>query len=430
VTGPAGRTMMKRMMQRMLVLAALVGLTAGCVVKETRPLPQLQAVQATDEVASERLLDVGIRVFDAGIPKEVEENPDLADEKRVYPDIRRAEARYLPSQLRDTLAGTAQWGAVRVVPALVDSTDLIVTGKILESSGAELKLAIHAQDSTGRVWLDGDYEGQADTRSYKEGGNLGRDPFENVYVNIANDLLEARRKLSSEQLAEVQRVSELRFASEFAPAAFGSYLVKDEKTGLYRAARLPAANDPVLNRVEAIRERDDSMVDAVSDGYASFTEKMDEPYSNWRRYSYDEITAEERLKAQARTRMALGALAVAAAVLVPDSCGSSNCARVVDAARYGAAAGGVMAVMSGMKKREESKIHTDALKELSNSFEAEAAPLVVDVEGRTLRLTGTADEQYAEWRRLLHELYLDETGFASGAPVADGSGGAPSPGAG
>ena len=422
--------MMKRTLQRILVLAALAVLTTGCVVKETRPLPQLQAMQATDEVASERLLDVGIRVFDAGIPKEVEENPDLADEKRVYPDIRRAEARYFPSQLRDTLAGTAQWGAVRVVPALVDSTDLIVTGKILESNGAELKLAIHAQDSTGRVWLDGDYEGQADTRSYKEGGNLGRDPFENVYVNIANDLLEARRKLSSEQLAEVQRVSELRFASEFAPAAFGSYLVKDEKTGLYRAARLPAANDPVLNRVEAIRERDDSMVDAVSDGYASFTEKMDEPYSNWRRYSYDEITAEERLKAQARTRMALGALAVAAAVLVPDSCGSSNCARVVDAARYGAAAGGVMAVMSGMKKREESKIHTDALKELSNSFEAEAAPLVVDVEGRTLRLTGTADQQYAEWRRLLHELYVDETGFASGAPVADGSGGAPSPGAG
>jgi hypothetical protein len=422
--------MMKWTMQRLLILAALAGLTAGCVVKETRPLPQLQAVQATDEVAGERLLDVGIRVFDAGIPKEVEENPDLADEKRVYPDIRRAEARYFPSQLRDTLAGTAQWGAVRLVPALVDATDLIVTGKILESNGAELKLAIHAQDSTGRVWLDEDYEGQADTRSYKEGGNLGRDPFENVYVNIANDLLEARRKLTSAQLAEVQRVSELRFASEFAPVAFESYLVKDKKTGLYRAARLPAANDPVLNRVEAIRERDDSMVDAVSDGYASFTEKMDEPYSNWRRYSYDEITAEERLKAQARTRMALGALAVAAAVLVPDSCGSSNCARVVDAARYGAAAGGVMAVMSGMKKREEARIHTDALKELSNSFEAEAAPLVVDVEGRTLRLTGTADEQYAEWRRLLHELYVEETGFASGAPVADGSGGAPSPGAG
>ncbi|HUG03983.1 MAG TPA: hypothetical protein VML92_06120, partial [Steroidobacteraceae bacterium] len=53
------------------------------------------------------------------------------------------------------------------------------------------------------------------------------------------------------------------------------------------------------------------------------------------------------------------------------------------------------------------------------SFQAEAAPLVVDVEGRTLRLTGTAEEQYAEWRRLLHELYREETGLVPTAPTAD-----------
>ena len=42
----------------------------------------------------------------------------------------------------------------------------------------------------------------------------------------------------------------------------------------------------------------------------------------------------------------------------------------------------------------------------------------MDVEGRTLRLTGTAEEQYAEWRRLLHELYKEETGLVPTAPVA------------
>jgi hypothetical protein len=41
----------------------------------------------------------------------------------------------------------------------------------------------------------------------------------------------------------------------------------------------------------------------------------------------------------------------------------------------------------------------------------------VDVEGRTLRLTGTADEQYREWQRLLHELYLEETGGKTGTPA-------------
>jgi hypothetical protein len=35
----------------------------------------------------------------------------------------------------------------------------------------------------------------------------------------------------------------------------------------------------------------------------------------------------------------------------------------------------------------------------------------VDVEGRTLKLTGTAEEQYREWRKLLHELYLEENGL-------------------
>jgi hypothetical protein len=33
-----------------------------------------------------------------------------------------------------------------------------------------------------------------------------------------------------------------------------------------------------------------------------------------------------------------------------------------------------------------------------------------------LRLTGTADEQYREWQKLLHELYLEENGGA--APAA------------
>jgi hypothetical protein len=87
-------------------------------------------------------------------------------------------------------------------------------------------------------------------------------------------------------------------------------------------------------------------------------------------------------------------------------------------ARYGAVAGGVAAVISGYRKREEAKIHEESLKEISGSFESEAAPLVVDVEGRTLRLTGTAEEQYAEWRKLLHELYKEETGLVPAAPVA------------
>ena len=53
--------------------------------------------------------------------------------------------------------------------------------------------------------------------------------------------------------------------------------------------------------------------------------------------------------------------------------------------------------------------------------------MVVDVEGRTLQLKGSAEQQYAEWRQLLKELYENETGLPA---VAGGvaSNGAPAGG--
>jgi len=401
------------------LLGALTLVAAGCV-KETRPQPILQATQATVEIPADQLLDVGVHILDPGVPKEVEDDPDLADKKRIYPDIRKAEARYIAMQLRDTLEDTGHWGTARVVPASVNSFDITVDGRILESSGTILKLEITARDATGKVWFEKrEYEGLADTRAYKDGYNAGRDPFENVYVAIANDLLAARKERPGAELANIRRVSELRFASDFAPVAFSQYLQKNPKTGTYKVLRLPADDDVLVQRVRQIRERDYGMIDTVSENYAAFSERLEEPYTSWRRYTYDEIRAEEKLKSQARNRMILGAAAVAAAVLIPDSCDSRNCQRTTDAARYGGVAGGVAAVVSGYKKREEAKIHTESLKEISGSFQTEAAPLVVDVEGRTLRLTGTAEEQYAEWRRLLHELYREETGLVPTAPTAE-----------
>ena len=74
--------------------------------------------------------------------------------------------------------------------------------------------------------------------------------------------------------------------------------------------------------------------------------------------------------------------------------------------------GGIAAVLSGIKKYADARVHAEALKELTQSFQAEVAPQVVEVEGHTLRLTGTAEDQYREWRKLLKQLYEEETGCA------------------
>jgi len=396
-------------------------LASGCVVKDTRPLPKVGAVQATQQIPDNELLDVAIHEFEPGIPKEIAGDEDALAKRRIYPDVRKAEARMLPATLRSTLESSGQWGAVRVVPQSVQFVDVVVTGRIVISSGTDLALAITARDSTGRVWLDDKvYKSPADIGSYKtEAALKARDPFQNVYSLIANDLVAARNRLPPADLREVRRVTELRFAQDLAPEAFAGYLQKDAQ-GLTRLARLPADDDPLLARVAKIRERDASVIDTV-DGYnGNFTDRLRDSYGGWRRTSYDAIEKEDRTRSQARARTVLGAAAVLASILVSGNCPPNdfNCQRLEGAARTAGAISGTAAVLSGIKKFSDAKVAAQEVNELATSFQNEVAPQVVELEGRTLRLTGTAEEQYREWRRLLGEIYREESGGISVAPPA------------
>ncbi|MBK6673205.1 MAG: hypothetical protein IPM70_11100 [Proteobacteria bacterium] len=388
----------------LLLLAAVL---SGCVVQETRPLPKVEATQAVREIPAEERLDVVVHSFDPGIPDALAADEDALAKKRIYPDLRRAEARYFPVVLRNTLESSAQWGAVRVAPDSVQFVDLAVSGTIIESTGKRLVLQITARDAAGRVWLDGKrYEGDADIGSYKTDAALkARDPFQNVYSAIANDLLQARGRLAAADLRELRQVSELQFAQDIAPDALAGYLRSDgvKKSPLTRVARLPAQDDPVAQRVQRIRERDTAVVDTLDGYYAGFAEQMQQSYGDFRRTSYDEIDKEERARSSARARTILGAAAVAASIFVPSSCSSNATCNLESAARYGAAAGGVASFLSGLKKYADAKTHAQAFGELARSFQSEVYTQVVDVEGRSLKLTGSAEEQYREWRRLLRE---------------------------
>jgi hypothetical protein len=397
-----------------LVLASL----AGCVVHETRPLPKINPTQASREISQDELLDVAVHPLDPGVPPDIAKNEQALNKKRIYPDIRQAESRYVATVLRGALESSGQWGAVRVVPENVQFVDVQVSGRIVESTGAKLALEVTVKDSTGRVWLNNKhYESSADTGSYKTDAALkARDPFQNVYSEVANDMLAARESLPVQDRRDIRRVTQLEFAKDLAPQAMDGYLERDQK-GLVRVARLPAVNDPISVRIDRIRERDSGVVDTVNGYYANFADQMSDSYGQWRRASFDEIEKEQRKLNQARTRTYLGAAAVLASVFVPQQCGiyDYNCRRVEGAVRTAGAIGGAASILSGLKKYSDAKTHALALKELAESFQNEVAPQVVDVEGRTLKLTGTAEEQYQEWRRLLHEMYLEENGAGTAA---------------
>jgi hypothetical protein len=392
-------------------IAVLLGATllSGCVVNDQRPMQRIAAERATTEVAEDELLDVGVRLFDPNVPEDEQER----EKRRIFPDVRKAESRYIPVLIRDTLEDTGQWGQVRVLPRDGTGMELFVDGRILESNGKELRLEIVATDAAGRTWLDKTYEGEADTRAYKDVVAKPRDPFENLYNTLANDLLEARRKLTREQRVELRRVASLRFAADLAPYAFGGYLAKDRK-GLYGVTRLPAEDDPVVQRMQRVRERDYALVDTLNEHYANFGGSIAEPYTQWRKFTYEELEAEAQAKRDALARQVLGAVAIVGGIVAGQETGSS----AGSAAATAAVIGGIYAFKSGIDKRAEIKIHAESLKQLGDSFQAEVQPMVVDIEGRTLQLKGSAEEQYAEWRQLLRELYENETGLPASASAA------------
>jgi hypothetical protein len=389
------------------IAAVCMVFAAGCIVQDQRPIPPVVAQKSTVEIPQDELLDVGIRLFDPNVPPE-----QLDQEKqRVFPEVRKAESRYLPVLLRDTLEGTGQWGQVRVLSDAAAVSDVNVSGRILQSDGRVLQLAIKATDATGRVWLDREYEGAADVRAYKDSGTRPRDPFDNLYATIANDLLAARNALTREQRVQVHQVANLRFAAELAPYAFDPYLAREPKRGTYAVARLPAQDDPVVQRMDRVRERDYALVDTLNEHYSSFGESIDVAYSNWRRYSNEELEAEAEAKRKALTRQLLGAAAIIGGVVAANNTGSS----AGSAASTAAVIGGIYAFKSGIEMRSEIKMHGESLKQLGDSFQNEVQPSVVDIEGRTLELKGSAEQQYAEWRQLLRELYENETGLPATA---------------
>jgi hypothetical protein len=409
-------------MKLKLLAAAAIAMTlslTGCVTNETKPIPKIAAKQATVHIPEAELLDVGIRVFDPGIPKNLEGDEEALAKKRIYPDLRKAEARYMPTLLRATLEETAQWGAVRVIPNSADFVDVIVTGTLVDSNGGFLSIDISAHDAAGRVWIkDKRYSSLVDLGAYKTQASLkARDPFQNVYSEIANDLVAARDKLTALDRENIRRVASLKFAADLAPDAMAGMTAVD-KNGITQVARLPAEGDPTLSRIERIRERDTAVVDTVNDYYASFAHNMDDSYDSWRQTSFSELEKEMRARSAARTRTVLGAAALIAAIFAPNSCSTYDSCRINNAARTAGTMGGIAAVLSGIKKYADARVHADALKELTQSFQAEVAPQVVDVEGHTLRLTGTAEDQYREWRKLLKQLYLEETGSAAAPPPA------------
>lgn len=386
-----------RKINNVFLIVSICLFLAACnttTIRNTQTEPTLITATAIPEAL---LLDVGIDIFD----------PDITDSKSEdingYTKILEAEAHYIPIKLMETIQASGNWGVVRIIPKKQSEMDVWVDGKIIKSDGASLELDITVSDSSNSKWYSKRYKQDVSKYAYERNTSMS-EPFQHLYDQIANDMLLHYRKLSAEKITNIRTISQLQFAKRFSPEAFSEYIETDNK-GRLTVKRLPAKNDPLLQRIETIRERDHLFVDTLQEYYASFTRQMEEPYHEWRRAYYEEGEALREVNAQATTRLVGGVLAVLAGILAQ----GSDSAVVRSAGQIGVVAGGA-AVVSGFNKREEAKIHIEALQEISASLDAEIEPHTLNLEEHTVTLTGSVNDQYAQWRKVLREIYKAETG--------------------
>jgi hypothetical protein len=379
-----------------MVLLGCALLTAACATTKVGPTAILQAPR---EIPEEQLLDVGIVVFSS--------EPMTAEKVRkegTHSEIRKAEQNFVPYHLKATLQQSSQWGAVRVLPGETESVDLLIKGRILQSTGETLAVQIEARDAAGRVWLDRAYEAEATSASYTALQPGEKDAFQDLYNRIANDLAQQRMQLRPDEATSIRTVAQLKFANRFAPEVYEGYL-KKEAGDLLAPNRLPAEGDPMMNRLLKIRDREHLYTDALNQQYEGFYQRMWPSYENWRKTSLDEQQARAKIERDALIRQVGGALLLAGAIAM----GASR--REIGPLEIGMAVIGGQVIVNGYNISKQAEMHSEAIRELSETFGSEMKPVLVEFEGQKYELTGPAEEQFKRWRELLREIYRAETGF-------------------
>jgi hypothetical protein len=331
---------------------------------------------AEDDTREAMLLNVGVIVFDPGIP------PDPGTHLRlgVFPEVREAEARFYAWSLRETLAASGAWDTVRVMPEEDLATELLIRGRLKQSNGTMLAIHVTAIDSSGAVWLDQTYVDHSSASDFPVDPSAPTEPFQDLLNQVANDLLVQRDARSPAERQRLVDVARLRYAAALAPGTFGDYLAR-EPSGAVALLRLPAADDPMLRRVDRIRRYEHLFIDQADEQYRALHAEMLPSYGQWRQYRRDQALFQEGFETRLESR----------------------------SGRVGRA-GSFAALERSYNTYKWFKIQEQDIDELALGLRNEVSPTVMEVDGALFRLGGSLKAQYGEWRDILRRIFELETG--------------------
>lgn len=372
--------------------------------------PQLSSIFGQKQDFSNEInrpkIDVIIPIFDPGLP----EDTSKYEEEGIWPELRRAEANRFAVKLKDALDATGAFGAVRVTPDKTATGDLYILGKIAESNGEDVEIDLEVFDISGNQWISKSFDHEVESEFHDNIRNDGKDAYDPLFEEAAQYIVEELNDHETQELESVQRLADLRFGASFSEDAFAQHMAVDG--GEVKLISMPSDNDPMLKRTRAIRIRDQLFVDRMQTHYQTFGRKMDDSYLMWQEHSLLEIQAEREAKVKAAGEAVAGIALIGLAILAAAAGARSNNYNTQTAGLTGAVVAGVAGaslIGNSFQTSEEAKVHRDALAELGQSIDMELAPQVVEFEEKTVKLTGDAKEQFAQWRNFLKQVYALES---------------------
>ena len=233
-------------------------------------------------------------------------------------------------------------------------------------------------DATGVTWLDKVFSSPANAKTNLSARDRGTPEFQAIYREIATELAGLRSQLDTATVASIKGTSLMRYAIELAPSAFNDYLEQDED-GTFQLLRLPARNDPMLIRIERVRNTEFIITDTVDAKFREFNTDLARTYRVWREYRRKVADYEAWNTEFATTR---------GEDLERGSWESIK--HQYDAYKY-----------DRQTAQERDR--------LAVAFNNEVESTVAAMEDRVAELNGWVEQGYPEWNRLLEGLYEVET---------------------
>jgi hypothetical protein len=301
--------------------------------------------------------------------------------------------------VRDVLTAAQRWGPVRVLPEASQLAALTVTGEVRLSDGRQLVIALRAIDASHRVWLDQEFASHAEPSpanllaSEQAGGLSGSSatrspghimadkphPFAALFEDIKVALAQALEEVPIKHLERLGPISQLRYGAELAPDAFADYVrIDDSRVELLR---LPASDDPMLERIERIRRQEALFIDTVDEQYVDLQQQLLPTYALWLQSVREQAEYLEDYTQRAASR------------------------------ELRADAGSFAAMQQVYATYRSVRIQEQDLFDLAAGFTNETETTVMQTDDRVVRLSGTLDQQYKQWRQLLAQIIRLERGL-------------------